>query len=233
MAQGFPQHIQLAAESAAGALAEYFDLADITMGGGTVLQARWGHRESFDIDFFCKGAAFARVHRRFGADVERAMVDRAGSDPSRTWMEYMALYCEIEGIETTLMPHEFILAESHDGVLPGGVPVRLQSTAEILAKKLRHRLHGAGAVEVRDVYDLAFAVRFVPEAFAQAKQSLSPAQRSEVSTMLAHLPKGWSGQTTKPLAGQAEPWSEAEMAESLRSALGSCPPTRSTRGIGR
>ena len=232
MAQGFPPHIQLAAESAAGALTKYFDLADITMGGGTVLQARWGHRESFDIDFFCKGAAFARIHRQCGVDVERAMVDLAGSDPSRTWMEYMALYCEIDGIETTLMPHEFILAESHDTVLPGGVPVRLQTTAEILAKKLRHRLHGAGAVEVRDVYDLAFAARFAPEAFDESKQSLSPAQRSEVSTMLAHLPKGWSGQTTKPLAGQAEPWSETEMAESLRSALDGCSAIGSTPGIG-
>ena len=105
-------------------------------GGGTANRLTWASS--------AKGAAFARVHRRFGADVERAMVDRAGSDPSRTWMEYMALYCEIESIETTLMPHEFILAESHDGVLPGDVPIRLQSTAEILAKKLRHRLHGAG-----------------------------------------------------------------------------------------
>ena len=88
-------------------------------------------------------------------------------------------------------------------------------------------------MEVRDVYDLAFAVRFAPKAFAQAKRSLSPAQRSKVSTMLAHLPKGWSGQTAKPLAGQAEPWGEAEMAESLRSALGGCPAIRSTRGLGQ
>ncbi|MCZ0943206.1 MAG: hypothetical protein OXJ53_09130 [Gammaproteobacteria bacterium] len=47
MAQDFPQRIQLAAEPAAVTLAEFFDLADLTMGGGTVLQARWGHRESF------------------------------------------------------------------------------------------------------------------------------------------------------------------------------------------
>ena len=60
MAQDLPQHIQLAAESAAGALAEFFDLADITIGGGTVEV-----RDVYDLAFAVRFApkAFAQAKR--------------------------------------------------------------------------------------------------------------------------------------------------------------------------
>jgi len=139
-------------------------------------------------------------------------------------MEYMALYCEIEGIGVTLMPHVFILDEAFDGVLPGSVPVRLQATSEILAKKLRHRLHGASTVEVRDVYDLACAVELAPEALKEAGQALAPAQLGCVWALLAQLPKSWSGQTNKPLIEPAMDWDEVELVAVVRSALmASCP----------
>ncbi|MCY4212207.1 MAG: nucleotidyl transferase AbiEii/AbiGii toxin family protein [Gammaproteobacteria bacterium] len=218
------------AEAAATALLSHFDLEDLSMGGGTVLQTRWEHRKSLDVDLFCKSDVFARVHRESGGEVEKVMIECAGADPDRTWMEYMALYGEIEGIEVTLMPHVFILDEAFDGVLPGSVPVRLQATSEILAKKLRHRLHGASTVEVRDVYDLACAVELAPEALNDARQALSPEQCYEVCALLAQLPKGWSGQTNKPLIKPLLDWDEAELVEVVRSALmNPCPLDPATR----
>jgi len=220
----FPEQQRKAAEAAASALLAHFELEDLSMGDGTMLQTRWEHRKSLDVYLFCKNDVFARVHRESGGEVEKVMVERAGADPDRTWMEYMALYCEIEGIEVTLMPHVFILYEAFDGVLPGSVPVRLQATSEILAKKLRHRLYGASTVEVRDVYDLACAVELVPEAREEAGQALSPEQRLEVCALLAQLPKGWSGQTNKPLIEPVLDWDEAELVEVVRLALvASCP----------
>ena len=220
----FPCQQRKAAEAAAGALLSHFELQDLSMGGGTVLQTRWEHRKSIDVDLFCKNDVFARVHRESAGEVEKAMIECAGADPDRTWMEYMALYCEIKGVEVTLMPHVFILDEAFDGVLPGSVPVRLQATSEILAKKLRHRLHGASTVEVRDVYDLACAVELAPEALNNARQALSPEQRHEVCALLDQLPKGWSGQTNKPLIEPVLDWDEAELVEVVRSALmNSCP----------
>ena len=214
----FPHKQLEAAQRAAQALLSYFELQDISMGGGTVLQARWQHRQSLDVDFFCKADEFARVHREHGAAVEAAMVTNAGADPERTWMEYMALYCEIHGIEVTLMPHTFILEEDYAGVLPGDVPVGLQTTSEILAKKLRHRLFDAQTVEVRDVYDLACAVTSAPDALDQAKHALSSPQRHAVWSMLSRFPKGWSRQTDKPLIEAAD-WDEHALIETVQSAL--------------
>ena len=215
----FPQKPLAAAQCVAPVLLEYFELGDLWMGGGTVLQARWNHRASHDVDMFCRSAAFSRAYMRSGAQIERAMVDRAGSDPERTWMEHMALYCEIDGVETTLMPHTPIFDLPSGDVLPGEVPVPLQATSEILANKLRHRLHGARTVEVRDLYDLAFAVHANPEGLEEAKTSLAPQQIAEVAALIAHLPKGWSRRTDKPLLGQTSEWSEAELAEVVVNAL--------------
>ena len=223
----FPQKPLAAAQLAAPVLLEYFELGDLSMGGGTVLQARWNHVASRDVGLFCRSAAFSRAYMGSGAQIERAMVDRAGSDPERTWMEHMALYCEIDGVETTLMPHTPIFESPSGDVLPGKVPVPLQATSEILANKLRHRLHGARTVEVRDLYDLAFAVHANPDGLEEAKTSLAPQQCAEVAALIAHLPKGWSRRPDKPLFGQAMEWSEAELVEMVVNALVEPSPHRS------
>ena len=215
----FPRRPLVAAQVAARVLQDCFDLGDLSMGGGTVLQARWNHRESHDVDFFCQSAAFSRAYMRSGVQIERAMVERAGSDRERTWMEHTALYCEIEGVETTLMPHTPIFEAPSGDVLPGEVPIPLQSTAEILANKLRHRLHGARTVEVRDLYDLAFAARANPGSLAAAKTALAPEQCAEVAALIAYLPKGWSTRADKPLFEPAIEWSEAELVEAAINAL--------------
>ena len=225
----FPQNPLAAAQFAAPVLLEHFELEDLSMGGGTVLQARWRHRASHDVDLFCRSAAFSRAYMRSGAQIERAMVDRAGSDPERTWMEHLALYCEIDGVETTLMPHTPIFEEPSGEVLPGDVPIPLQTTSEILANKLRHRLHGARTVEVRDLYDLAFAVHADPDGLEEAKTSLAPQQCAEVAALIAHLPKGWSRRTDKPLFRQTKEWTESEMVEAVVDALVESSPDRDLR----
>ncbi|MCY4263546.1 MAG: nucleotidyl transferase AbiEii/AbiGii toxin family protein [Gammaproteobacteria bacterium] len=189
------------------------------MGGGTVLQARWGHRASCDVDMFCESDVFAHTHRNSGKEIENLLIERAGADPQRTWMEYMALYCEIGGIEVTMLPHTFIFEREVDGVLPGIVPLGLQSSAEILAKKLRHRLHATGSVEVRDIYDLAYAIDAEPNVFSKAKLALSPVQCVEAATLLSQLPTGWSKRTIKPLIEPVMEWDEVTLTEIVRNAL--------------
>ena len=230
-ALAFPQKPLIAAQVAARVLVDYFELGDLSMGGGTVLQARWNHRASHDADLFCRSAAFSRAYMRSGAQIERVMVERAGSDPERTWMEHMALYSEIDGVETTLMPHTPIFEVPSGDVLPGEVPLPLQSTSEILANKLRHRLHGARTVEVRDLYDLAFATHANPDGLAEAKTSLAPQQCTEIAALIAHLPKGWSRRTDKPLFGQTMEWSEAELVEVVVNALLEPSPDRGERPV--
>ena len=83
---------------------------------------------------------------------------------------------------------------------------------------------------MRDVYDLACAVELAPEALNDARQALSPEQCHEVCALLAQLPKGWSGQTNKPLIKPVLDWDEAELVEVVRSALmNPCPLDPATR----
>ena len=83
---------------------------------------------------------------------------------------------------------------------------------------------------MRDVYDLACAVELAPEALNDARQALSPEQCYEVCALLAQLPKGWSGQTNKPLIKPLLDWDEAELVEVVRSALmNPCPLDPATR----
>ena len=151
-----------AAQAAASVLRRFIDERHLSMGGGTVLQSRWRHRQSSEVDLFCDGDVFERAQRRFSSEIERALVAEADSPPERTWVEFMAIYCEPDGVETTLMPHVPLTEACTDERLPG-TRIALQSTAEILAKKLRHRLYEAGGVEVRDLYDLAAARHLDPK----------------------------------------------------------------------
>lgn len=72
-----------------------------------------------------------------------------------------------------------------------GTRLETLTSAEILAGKLVHRLHGAGIAEARDLYDLALAHERDPAALRQAVFALADHQRVEVAAMIEMLPQDW------------------------------------------
>ena len=204
-----------AARTVAAVMRRFAPRARLSMGDGTVLQHRWAHRKSTDVDLFCSPGAFAKAMRDHRRTIEDALID-AGADAERTWCESLALYAEIRGVETTVLP---AAALTRRPVAKDEGPVALQTNAEILAKKLLHRLFEGEVVEVRDVYDLAAAQEMDQAALRVACTVLPERALASIAAMVSVLPSGWGRVTNKPLLSPRFAWTEDEMAERATSAL--------------
>ena len=53
------------------ALSSVIDSRHLSFGGGSVLAARWGHRQSFDVDPFCEPTVYGRLTPREALDLLR------------------------------------------------------------------------------------------------------------------------------------------------------------------
>ena len=207
-----------AARTVAAVMHRFAPRIRLSMGGGTVLQHRWAHRKSTDVDLFCSPGAFAKAMRDHRRTIEDALID-AGADAERTWCEPLALYAEIRGVETTVLPAAALTRRPVAKGEGPDAPVALQTNAEILAKKLLHRLFEGEVVEVRDVYDLAAAQEMDQAALRVACAVLPERALASVAAMVSASPPGWGRVTNKPLLSPRFAWTEDEMVERATSAL--------------
>lgn len=196
---GLSEALLQVARRTEAALGRFFKPGALRLGGGTVLQARWKHRVSTDLDFFCAPAVYLASFRVNGAEMEESL--RAISDdPDHTFVDALGAYAVVDNTEVTLLPVEPPLAERTRARLPG-TNIETWSSADILAAKLLHRLCGAGLAEPRDLYDLAAAAHHDALALQQAVGLLTPRQRQRAEAVLRMLPGNWLDLTDKPLLG--------------------------------
>jgi nucleotidyltransferase AbiEii toxin of type IV toxin-antitoxin system len=140
------------------------DLPDVVMGGGTVLMLRFGHRLSKDIDLFLHDAQWLSILTPRLNDTAAAMV-----------VDYVEQASNVK----LVLPHgdiDFIVAGTVTGAEPAeamdfmGYSFRLESTEEIIAKKLLYR---AEHLKARDVFDLATVAEIDPDSAARALAATS------------------------------------------------------------
>jgi len=131
-----------------------------TFGGGTVLMLRYGHRLSKDIDFFVPDPQyFGYISPRL-SDVAESMCD--GYEESGMFVKLNLPEGEIDFVASTnLLPsteafESWTLFDQH---------VRVETAAEIVAKKMWHRGHQGTA---RDLFDLAMVAEREPAALLNA-----------------------------------------------------------------
>ena len=145
-----------------------------TLGGGTVLAARWGHRRSQDIDIVAKrGTGVLRVLETDLARDFAELCDRAGARE----ISYLPFPSTLT---VTFSEGDWDLSEL-DILLPGreavaevdGTRVRTLSNTQILGAKIVHR--GFEGLP-RDIFDLAVAVTLDAGAFEQAVGLCLPAE---------------------------------------------------------
>lgn len=129
-----------------------------TFGGGTVLMLRYNHRFSRDIDLFVPDPQY------LGYVSPR--LSQAAEDISSDYIEqgiFVKLVLDAGEIDVVaspnLTPDPFEIWEIM------GQPVRVETAAEIVAKKLYHRGDRATA---RDLFDLATVIAREPTALAAA-----------------------------------------------------------------
>ena len=168
------------------------------LGSGTALATRWGHRHSTDVDLFVDPAAYARLFRgeqQFRADLER----QTRSARSIAIEPGFARIVLADGGEVSLSTSPSLTADplSADTVRGTGVP--LETTAEILAKKLRYRMIQNAQIVTRDLYDIAFARRNDTGALQTALSTLNEDHIHDIDAELSYLRPGWIERHHQPL----------------------------------
>lgn len=129
-----------------------------TFGGGTVLMLRIGHRQSKDIDLFVPDPQYlGYINPRLSEVGEQVSTDYAES------AEYLRFFLP-EG-EIDVVVGAGLTDQAFDTVKYQGRTIKVETCAEIIAKKMWHRGHHAKA---RDLYDLCAVAQAEPEAIKTA-----------------------------------------------------------------
>ena len=149
----FPHALALMAH-----LESVIEHATWTFGGGTVLMLRIGHRQSKDIDLFVPDPQYlGHVNPRLSDTAELITTDYQEST------EFIKLFLpegEIDIVVGTPLTDNPFEVVNHRGR-----EIKVETSAEIIAKKMWHRGDRAKA---RDLYDLCAVADLEPQAIAAA-----------------------------------------------------------------
>lgn len=130
-----------------------------SFGGGTVLMLRIGHRHSKDIDLFVPDPqVLGFVNPRLSEVAEQVSTDYEEN------AEFVKLF--LPGGEIDIVAGAPLTDSPWEDVKFEGRRVRVETCAEIIAKKLWHRGDRAKA---RDLYDLCAVAEAEPEAIEAAR----------------------------------------------------------------
>lgn len=134
-----------------------------TLGGGTVLMFRYRHRLSKDIDIFVPDPQYLGfVTPRLSdaaADLTEDYTEMAGA--------FVKLQFEEGEVDFVAAPN--LLDDAWETWEIGGRAVKVETAAEIIAKKMHHR---GDRVTARDLFDLALVIEKDPRPLAQARPFL-------------------------------------------------------------
>ena len=195
-------------------LTSYFPVASLSMGGTTVLQARWNHRTSTDIELFADSSVFHAIVGTSARKLENKLHKIDVIDSDQSWVELNLIYCEVDGVELKVTPSIATLNET-SGYELASTKVKTETTASILYRKIAGRMIESGTFEVPDVFDLYTAMNVDQRAFTKAVQAIPGRSLQSVSAMLKVLPPRWFLNTTKPLLGVPNPPSQEALIEAI------------------
>ena len=130
-----------------------------TFGGGTVLMFRYGHRLSKDIDIFVPDPQYLGYVTPRLSDTAASLTEEYTEMPG----SFVKLQFEEGEIDFVAAPNLTDAAWERWEIQ--GRPVRVETAAEVIAKKMYHRGDRATA---RDLFDLAMVVERDPDALAAA-----------------------------------------------------------------
>lgn len=130
-----------------------------TFGGGTALMLRLNHRHSKDIDLFVSDPQYLGYVNPRISDAAEAI-----SGDYRVGALYVKLILDTGEIDVVVGPA--LTNPGHDLVEFKGRQLRVETSAEIIAKKMWHRGNEGNA---RDLFDLCSVARAEPAAIEEAR----------------------------------------------------------------
>lgn len=140
-------------------LETHIEKAHWTFGGGTVLMLRLGHRQSKDIDLFVPDPQYLGYVNPRLSDVAESITTDYDENA-----DFIKLYLK-EG-EVDVVVGESLTEQPFDLIEFAGQIVRVETCAEIIAKKIWHR---GDRAKGRDLYDLCAVADCEPGAIDIAK----------------------------------------------------------------
>lgn len=192
-------------------ISRYFGASGYRLGDGTVLAAVWAHRHSTDIDLFAEPSHYQEVVGRAGRELERALFDEVGAlVPARSRVEPEHIHLDFDEGEVTLIPAVRLVPRERQPVVVEGSEVPVEEIEEILAKKIRLRMLGAGSYLVRDLYDVACAAGRDPEALRRVLAAEGSRRLRQIADELASL-DDFEGTLIQPV----EEWSHREIRDEV------------------
>ena len=149
---------------------------DCVLGSGTALAARWRHRLSVDIDLFTSEPSYRRIRPALDRRAERwksdATFDEVRIHPS-------VIHCHLsDGLAFSIAGSDDVTVRPLSNEREAATGVRLQSTAEIIARKIRARMINRESYVVRDAYDVVCCLEFDPQGLAVALGALTHGERA-------------------------------------------------------
>ena len=149
-----------------------------SIGGGTILARRWGHRESTDIDLTAPaGTGIDRLDERVGGTLRADMTAAGATDVSTGRTRHRIVFREGSIDIAELDPRP---AAGQVAALIEGREVSVKSTTQILRGKLERALREESPA--RDLFDVAVAYHADPDALAQAANMLGEDEIRHVKT---------------------------------------------------
>ena len=135
-----------------------------TLGGGTVLMFRHRHRLSKDIDIFVPDPQYLGFVTPRLNDVAAGMTAEYTEQPS-AWVKL-----QFEEGEVDFVASPNLLGDAWETWEIDGHDIRVETSAEIIAKKMFHR---GDRVTARDLFDLALVIEREPEQLKVASPFLT------------------------------------------------------------
>ena len=194
--------LQVVSKEAVKFISEILPIQSVVLGGGTVLAARWHHRFSTDLDFFVDAGAidsilvnpgrrnavndyFARLQEDHQIDLDDST--GASHDGIRFWISATPVSVVRQSVKPIDSTTEI---ESQTNV-------RLESSADILHKKLIGRLIGWGSLTPRDVYDVLVASNLDISSLERAHQAMNSTGRARLLDTLQALVEAPASETAE------------------------------------
>ena len=177
--------------------------SNLVLGGGTALIARWHHRRTHDLDFFIEAGPYARLHQNAVA-FERDL-RAVGAIRSLKVRPYTAVILFQDGTEISIGTTPAFTDNPRSTDTVRGTSVTLETSAEILAKKIGGRILRNNIFVPRDLYDLVIAWRSEPDAVAAALHCFTPDLLQQIADELRHLPFDWMDTHPVPVVAASDP----------------------------
>lgn len=186
-------------------LDKYWRRTQYTIGGGTVLAARWNHRHSTDIDCFMDEPTFRSIYRSSSNHMEETLneLEKTGQLKVKE-LELNLLVLEFPSLgELSLVADNPLTQNPKSREYEINTGIKLESTAEILAKKLAYRVAG-GLWKQRDFFDLVVAHQRDPNAFSTAMDVLADGEKKAIAKTIGEN----LGNHTLELGNVREPYNQ-------------------------